>query len=372
MLQKSNNVFSADGLPLLIGSLPLNRHQQALDLIFSYTPEIPLWPQLPRNPYEHMMPQFAEGVPCIIEESLNKPEGRIYFDDDSTDFADNMLAFYEEYMAVLENPELLKSSRFQVSRDRAEGLYLLAETMAKKNDSVAVKGQVTGPFTMLTGIKDRTGRAGYFNEGIREMMIKSISMKAAWQTQLLRKSTGRKVLMFIDEPALAGLGSSAFISVTPSEIKEMINEVTEAIHLADGLAAVHVCANTEWETLLTSEIDIISFDAYGFFDKFSPLKQQIDAYLNRGGIIAWGGIPTGKAEDIETETSDSLTALWEKQAKALTGSERSIESLLRQTLITPSCGTGSLKPELAEKVVRLTREVSDNLRTKYLSDLCIS
>jgi len=362
----TNIKFSADGLPMLVGSLPLTDLVQALDWVFSTTPEIPLWPQLPANPYERMMPQFAEGIPCITEEDLTDPEGRIFFDISSPAFEENMLAFYEEYMLVLEDPDQLMQSRFQVSETRAQGLYAFLKTIAEKQNIIALKGQVTGPFTMLTGIKDKEGRAGYFADTIREMVIKGIAMKAAWQTRLLSGIKNKQVLMTIDEPALAGLGSSAFISVTTSEIQEMINEVADAIHQQDGLAGIHVCANTDWELLLESKIDVLSFDAYSFFDKFVPQKEQINKYLDRGSIIAWGGVPTGKAEDIEKETGDSLTALWESQARLLTGPGRNEADLLRQTFITPSCGTGSLTPELAAKVLALTKSVSDNLRNKFL------
>jgi methionine synthase II (cobalamin-independent) len=366
MTMTATGNFSADGLPVLIGSLPLADHREALDWIFAATPEIPLWPQLPSNPYEQMMPQFAEGIPCITEEDLTEPEGRILFDTSGPDFAENMLAFFEEYMAVLEDPAALMNSRFQVSRDRAEGLYQFAETLGSRDHLVAVKGQVTGPFTMLTGIKDREGRAGYFDDTIREMVIKGIAMKAAWQTRLLADKTDKQVIMFIDEPALAGLGSSAFISVTAAEIQEMINEAADAVHQQGGLAGIHVCANTDWELLLESQIDVISFDAYSFFDKFAPLRDKINSYLDRGSIIAWGGVPTGRADHIEKESSDSLTALWESQAEQLVGPNRDKAALLRQTFITPSCGTGSLKPELARKVLELTRAVSVNLRARYL------
>ncbi len=366
MTYTTNSLFSADGLPMLVGSLPIADLSLAFEWIFDTTPEIPLWPQLPITPYEQMMPQFAEGIPCIAEEDLTNPEGRILFDSTGSDFEEQMLAFFEEYMVVLEDPDQLMQSRFQVSQARAAGLFAYAEAIADKQHIVALKGQVTGPFTMLTGIKDREGRAGYFDDTIREMVIKGIAMKAGWQTRFLQANSEKQVIMSIDEPALAGLGSSAFISVTAAEIQEMINEVADAIHQAGGLAGIHVCANTDWELLLESEIDLISFDAYSFFDKFVPLKDKIHAYLDRGSIIAWGGIPTGRAEDIVKETSNSLTALWEEQAEQLVTPQRDKAALLRQTLITPSCGTGSLTPELAQKVLSLTKAVSDNLRASHL------
>jgi len=357
--------FSANGLPVLIGSLPMDSHQQALDWIFEATPEVPLWPQLPSDPREQMLPQFAEGIPCIREEDPDKATGRIYFDTTYDSFADEMLAFYEDYLKASESPEELEGSRFTTSSARAAGLYALAQRLGSVEGLQAVKGQVTGPFTMLTGIKDQNGRAGYFDETIREMIIKGIALKAAWQSTFLGKS-GKPVLLFIDEPALAGLGSSAFISVTADEIQQMINEVAEAIHTTRGLAGIHVCANTDWGLLLDSKIDILSFDAYGFFDRIAPLKNEVNAYLDRGGIIAWGGVPTSREEDIQKETTDSLVALWNSQMDSLTGPGRSKVDILRQTIITPSCGTGSLPPELARKVLTLTREVSAELRKNLL------
>ena len=366
--------FAADGLPVLIGSVPLIDYKKALEWIFATTPEIPLWPQLPHNPLERMMPQFAEGIPCIVEENIVDPEGRILFDITHAGFEEEMLAFYEEYLMAMEDPAVLASSRFQVSRERATGLYLFLEALADHADRLkAVKGQVTGPFTMLTGIKDREGRAGYFDETIRDMVIKGISMKAAWQTRLLAARMEEiagdgagPVLMFIDEPALAGLGSSAFIGVTDGEIQTMIDEVADAVHSAGGLVGIHVCANTNWSVLLGSAIDIISFDAFGYFDKMAALKPEVGNFFGRGGILAWGGVPTSREEEIDGQSTDSLAALFNRQMQSFVTADMDMKSLLRQTLITPSCGTGSLSRQAAEKVLSLTRSTADCLRAQYL------
>jgi len=366
MTTEAHGRFSANGLPVLIGSVPLQDHGEALDWIFGATPEIPLWPQLPHNPFEQMMPQFAQGLPCISEENLEDPEGRILFDITRPGFEDEMLAFYEDYLRVSEDQSLLPGSRFQVSRKRAAGLYLFAEALGQCQELAAVKGQITGPFTMLTGIKDRAGRAGYFDDTIRDMVIKGIAMQAAWQSLFLTQAAGKKVLLFIDEPALAGLGSSAFIGVTAAEIQEMINEVSTAIHRAGALAGIHVCANTEWSTLLSSEIDILSFDAHGFFDKLAAQRTEVSSFFDRGGILAWGGIPTASEEMILNEDSSSLTELYKRQMRDFVSPERDMAALLRQSLITPSCGTGSLSPKVAQRVLELTQATSRALREQYL------
>lgn len=358
MTQKS---FTANGLPTLIGSIPLDSHDQALDWILDHTPEIPLWPQLPGLAQEGMLVQFLEGFPGLESED----GGKTYFNTANEEFANETLAFFEEYLAVSEDPALLAQSRFQVSKERAAGLYCLAERL-KENKSIAVKGQITGPFTLLTGVTDQEQRATYYDPTLREIIHKGLAMKAAWQVQFLKKINDN-VILFMDEPALASLGSSAFISISKESLAEDQTEIISAIKEAGGMAGVHVCANTDWPLLLSLDYDIINFDAYGFFDRFASYKKEVHAFLKRGGIVAWGIVPTGKEEDVLKETSETLTARWKEQAKELCSDGWDYASILRQSLITPSCGTGSLSPEAAKKVLEMTRDISAALRQEYLS-----
>jgi methionine synthase II (cobalamin-independent) len=352
--------FKPLGRPVLIGSLPVADHHEALDLILESTAEIPLWPQLPASPHEGMLNQFVEGLPCVTEDG-----DRTYFDINIPGFEEKQLQFYEDYLLVSEDPSTLLASRFKLSKERVSGLYHLAEVARTQQNFAGLKGQITGPFTLLSGLKDTNDRLGYYDPTIRDMVVKDVAVKAAWQVQFLKQATDLPVLLFIDEPALAGLGSSAFISISVDDISQDLAEVTDSIHNAGGLAGVHVCANTDWALLLTSAIDIISFDAYNFFDRFITCKNEIINFLNKGGIIAWGVIPTGEKEDILKETAESLTALWEKQAAMLTTAEWDVAKLLSRTLITPSCGTGSLTVDLAKRVLHLTRDVANTLRQKY-------
>lgn len=358
---KITSSFKAAGLALLIGSLPVTDYQEALALIFEHTPDIPLWPQLPSNAAESMLNQFIEGFPGIVEEN-----NKTFFNIHTDTFAAAHLAFFEQYMAVCESPETMLNSSFVVSKNRARGLYLLKEAVAGKNNLQAVKGQITGPFTLLTGLKDDKQQDAYYDATIREVGVKGVAMRAGWQTKFLQQ-TGLPVVIFIDEPALAGLGSSSYITISLDDIRQDLSEVVDAIHQNGGLAGIHVCANTDWDFLLSLNIDILSFDSYGFFDRLIVSKDRLLAFLERGGIMAWGIVPTAAHEHILAETPETLVARWQQQAAMLTDDKHSLADLLSQSLITPSCGTGSLSTELARRVLWLTGEVSKILRKDILS-----
>jgi len=351
--------FQANSLPVLIGSLPLSDHEEAIKLVFENTPEIPLWVQLPVYKEEGMLEQFLPGMPGLTIE-----KDRVFIDTDVENFDNDLIKFYEDYMAVVEGSIDLNNSGFVLKKDTARGFFVLMEYLkAINNQPTAVKGQITGPLTFGTGVHDRNGKAIFYDERIRDAAVKLLALKAKWQVKRLSKF-GRPVLIFFDEPALAGFGSSAFISISRDEVTKCFEEVIEAVHSEGGLAGIHVCANADWSIVFESSADIVSFDAYSFFDRFILYPEHIKKFIESGKILAWGIIPTLRAEDIEKETADSLVAQWENKARQVEGLGIDMAIIQTQSLITPSCGTGSLSLDLAQKVLRLTKDVSGRLRSK--------
>ncbi len=348
----------ADCLPVLIGSIPYQDHQEATDLVLGSTPEIPLWVQLPTYRDEGMMAQFLPGLPGYRREG-----DKDYVNTSGEDFEQELLAFYEEYMAVTEGGRSLGETRFKLESDRAEGFYTLVRTLEAHNPSLSgVKGQITGPITFATGVKDQDQKALFFDDQLRDAAIKLLALKAGWQVEQLARFDV-PVILFLDEPALAGFGSSEFISISKQDVLSSFAEITEQVHTRGGLAGVHVCANADWSLVLDSDADILSFDAYSYFDKLLLYSDELRRFLDAGKILAWGMVPTMEPEDIDKESVESLASqFWSKFEALRKQSGLDGEQLMRQSLITPSCGTGSLSREHAEKVLRLNRGLADRIR----------
>lgn len=349
--------FRPWGLPALIGSLPLTDHAEACQLVFEHTPQIPLWIQLPVHKEEGMVAQFMDGMPglCTVGD-------RAYIDTDQDEFDRDILKFYEDYMAVVEGNTDLSASRFVLREDTARGFFTFVESLKHLSTlPVAVKGQITGPFTFCTGISDQNKKAIIYEEQVKDAAVKLLALKARWQAQQL-SHIGCPVIIFFDEPALAGFGSSEFISISRDGIVQSFDEVIASVHAAGGLAGVHVCANTDWSLVLDSAADIVSFDAYSYFDRFILYSDGIKAFLAAGKIIAWGMVPTLNVDELENATTESLVDQWKQKAAQVEKLGIDSEKLLSQSLITPSCGAGSLSIDLAIKVLKLTREVSQQLR----------
>ena len=351
--------FEPNGLPVFIGSLPLAEHQEAFKLVLEYTPEIPLWNQLPVHKEEGMIAQFVSGLPGLCSD-----EDREYIDTAGDDFDSELIEFYEDYMAVVEEKADLSDSRFVLDEGRSNGFFIFIEDLKRRSaPPVAVKGQITGPFTFCTAISDQNKKAIIYDEQMNDAAVKLLALKSRWQARKLSQF-GCPVIIFIDEPALAGFGSSEFITISRDEIAQSLEEVIAAVHAEGGLAGVHICANTDWSLVLDSSADIVSFDAYSYFDRFMLYSAKIKEFLDAGRIIAWGMVPTLKADKLDFETTESLINQWKEKAGQIERLGIESDQLISQSLITPSCGAGSLSIKKAIKVLRLTQEVSQGIRQR--------
>ena len=352
-----NDKFQPDLRPALIGSLPMKDHAAATRLVFDYVPEIPLWVQLPVYKEEGMVAQFLTGFPGVRHKG-----DKTYIDTGDVAFETEVVDFYEEYLAVAENESLLADSRFALGENTARGFFeFLKQAPTRAEQLFAAKGQITGPFTFATSVVDAADRAVFYDDQLRDIAVKLIAMKARWQARRLAE-LGKPVVIFFDEPGLTAFGSSAFISISREAVMDCFNEVFAAVHAEGALAGVHVCANAEWSIILDSEADIVSFDAYSFFDKFILYADSLRSFLKRGNILAWGIVPTSDPEKIHGESIDALFDRWTKQADRIEqlGVDRTV--IRAQSLITPSCGTGSLDLDSARRVLELTAGLSRRLR----------
>ncbi|MBT8339890.1 MAG: hypothetical protein HKP58_04720 [Desulfatitalea sp.] len=343
--------------PMLIGSQPLKDHDAAMHLVLTHVPEIPNWVQLPVYPQEGMVAQFVGGMP-----GLTQREGRAFVDTAAPTFNDQLVAFFEAYLAQTDLGGEVEKSRFGLTPECARGFFTLIKALAVPSDGrFAVKGQITGPITFCTSLTDQDRRAVFYDDTVRDAGVKLLALKAAWQARRLDRF-GLPVIIFVDEPALAGFGSSEMISISREDIAACLQEVATAIHGQGALVGVHVCANTDWSLLLDGGVDIVNFDAHGYFDKFLLYVDQIKSFLQSGGCLAWGMVPTLQPDQVAAETVESLWERWQSYLQQMTRLGLDEAQIKRQSFITPSCGTGSLPPELSERVLVLTEALSRKIR----------
>ena len=364
-MQRGNTTpptFEPCCLATTIGSLPHKDVERGTELMFTSTPKIPSWVQFPRLAFhENMMVQFTEGMPALVQD-----DDRIYFDTQTTDYTDQLTLFYERYLQVIETGNSDALEHFSISTKYSAGFKSFIQYLTKSADSaIMLKGQVTGPFTQAINLLDENGRCAYYDETLRDVVKKTVAMKALWQiTQLSRFQ--KPLIIFLDEPSLLGFGSQTFITVSEEDIISDVNEVVSLIHAHGALAGVHCEEDTDWSLLMATDLDILDFDAYDHLQAMTLYPADLESFFKRGGTLGWGIVPTLDAEAAATETVDSLLERFEAGLDRFEEKGFQRSELLAKALITPSCGAGGVLTEpLAERVLEILPEFSKRLRERY-------
>ena len=336
-----------------IGSYPHNNVDDACDLILKTLPEIPCWPQLPeRDMNEEMLVQYTEGLPFLKIDPVKKS---VYIDmpEDNTD---KLEEFYNNYMS--EDPGL-----FALSDSHALGFSNMTRLLKEKKPEGlrAIKGQIVGPITLAGSLKDPEQIAMLHNPVLFDVIVKLLAMKACWQLDQYA-AFGLPRIIFLDEPYLSSYGS-AFASLKKEQIVESLNEIFLAIHNRESLSGIHCCGNTDWTMLMETQVDIINFDAFGYMDTMLIYKKEVRTFLERGGIMAWGIVPT--TDSIKDVTIGDLMDKMTSAVDRLVDSGIDQKLIIENSLITPSCGTGTMPLDEAEKAMTLTHELTVKLKDKY-------
>jgi len=336
------------GYATAVGSLPHADPVEACRLVKTFLPQIPAWPQLPKRSFlENMYTQFSEGYPGVVIE-----DERIYVDR-SKDLNQSLEQLYASYMEG-------EVEKYAVGPEYAAGLYAFLEADIGK--PLAVKGQLTGPVSLGLSLTDHERRSTIYDDTLCDALAKHLRLKAAWQERELRRVSPNTII-FVDEPYLASLGS-AFVSIAPEKVVELLEEVYSGL---EGLKGVHCCGNTDWSLLLRTSLDILNFDAYNYGYTIALYPDEVKAFLKRGGVIAWGIVPSDE-QALKGETAISLIERLEEGIAALDRKGISFRLLTERCLLTPSCGLGPISEEASVWALELLAEVSQKLRKRYVKE----
>lgn len=340
--RESDFHFMATG----IGSVPSVDIDRICKDILDHFPEIPFWPQFVKRTYlEDMTIQFSEGLPFL---EINTERRAPILSSGNTE--SELAVFYDRFFAE-------KIDHFAMSTDYAPGLHTLVSSIQESPDRYGayVKGQTVGPITFAAAIRDHEGKALLYNPDFVDAMSKGLAIKALWQVRELSKS-GKQPIVFLDEPSLSGFGS-AFTPIQRHEVINLLREIMDYLReRSNPLLGIHCCGNTDWSMIIEAGPDIVSFDAFTYMNHFLLYRNEISRFLQGGGTIAWGIVPTGEytpmvsAEGLFSKLKEGLDRLdrW--------GLDR--EVVKRHSILTPACGMGNMEQAAADRVLDLLSGLS--------------
>lgn len=326
-----------------MGILPHTDPDRALKLALSL--DIPFWPQLPRYSFrEDMYAQACDGLPGFTVDEKRKT---VIFDYDV------FLAQLEEFSLYMDDPAYFG---FRENSSAVFDKFLQLDL----SNYWAIRGQMIGIISFGTKILDKNNKPVIFDENVKEVLKHAFSMKVNWQTAKLLEKNPR-AFVWVDDPGLPliFMGTSGYVE---NQARADMHDFLEKIK---GIKGVHLCGNPEWDFLLYSGLDILSLDAFSCGETVVHYSSLLK-FLNRGGIISWGIVPT-QTETFSLTDEDKLfnylDVLWDKLA--VRGLNK--KNIASQSLLAPAtcCLVNPDKEVTVERTFEVLTNLSRRFREKY-------
>lgn len=321
-----------------VGSLPHVAAEPALALVREVAPEVPWWPQLPlRDARESMIASGLAALSAV----------------DGVSIAPTTVCVRAPLSRVVEALE-------QGAPDAPVRAAAAFEPFLKSQwpGALVVKGQQTGPLTLLRCVRVVEGgipRALHDRERaeLREAVVASVTRHAAWQARRLR-ALGAAIVV-VDEPMLP----AALRDWSPIDAFGALQPVLDAIRAGGALAGLHCCDALPLDVLSGARPDLISFDV----NCGAPLESvcadsRMRAFLESGGAVAWGVVPTTRAQ----RDAEVVAARWLSAVRVL-GDPIAIVS---RSLFTAACGFGLSDESGARRALADVAAVSATIQRTVL------
>ncbi len=324
--------------------MPHRDVDRAIELALSM--DVPFWPQLPLfSYYEDMYVQASEHFPGIV---LDTEKRTLRFSVNR--FIDEL----EETMAHFDEPQYFDiSDTYSVVYKRFLELDLSARP--------AIRGQLEGPISLGFNVVDQDDRPILFNDTVRPFMLEFMAKRVNVQLNRL-KERNPNAFMYVDEPGLQFVfsGMAGYGDRAARADMEMFFSMIERPR------GVHLCGNPDWDFLLGMDIDILSLDVYTNGEVFVCYGSSIRKFLDRGGVLVWGIVPTNfepfAKESMET-VRENLEGIWQSLGK----SGIDLEFLFSRSMLSPAtcCLVNPDGEKTVEEAFKMTQDLSLRLRTKY-------
>lgn len=298
-----------------VGSLPHTDADAAVRFV-TETSDIPYLPQLPlRHPQESMLVQWGDGLLGAGSRDIGLAAG--------------------------------------APPGPREEAFVGAAAMLGTITGDTVKTQVTGPITLAAALRTGGVTSPHLIETVTEQLETRIDEHLAWIRAASRVS---KVIMVIDEPALAALGSEA--PIPPTAAKALMHLV-EVFDVEIGL---HCCGDTDWGAIARLGFDWLSWDVGALGGGFQRGVDSIAEALGAGSRVMWGIVPTARGPLPETNV---LLGRYGTAVANLVVAGAPFEALKARALFTPACGLAGLSVEDAHAVAGALRVVVEEVESGW-------
>jgi hypothetical protein len=223
-----------------------------------------------------------------------------------------------------------------------------------------VKAELMGPVSLALQLTDEQEQPLAYDPPLREALVQHVALRAAWMHDLIG-SAGASALICLDEPFLDALGS-AFCPLDWEEGGDLLARALEDMPGPKGLCTAGA---PNWPALVELPVDLLIFDAYEQGAGIVQAASSVAGFLERGGALGWGVVPTEPAALGQERAETLAQRLFSTVEYLAAAGGLAPEQIGAQSVVSTSGGLAHLPPALAEQAMDLCAEVATITRAMF-------
>jgi methionine synthase II (cobalamin-independent) len=240
------------------------------------------------------------------------------------------------------------------SNDAYVGLRAFVNAVADRTGPIKVS--LTGPVTLGIALH----AAGVAPELAFRISTTAVRQRARALVQYVAMRVPQsQVVAFLDEPAM---GSAMFpeFPLLPLDAVDLVSGALAALEPL-AITGLHCCGTADWRLLMQAGPQILSLPTDGGIESASG---ALAAFLERGGWVAWGAVPTDRPIGTTVERLwRMLSLLW---CTLVTEGGCDPVALRTQAMITPACGMWRHGIPQAQQVLQFTNRLAERLHDQAI------
>lgn len=317
-----------------------------------------------KNPFLPFLPKIVEDDD-IVKRTFSAIPGvkfngkKIYLKIGSSEYKQSLEKLdkaYNKASKVTLEPYAIESPFFEKFLD-----------LIKKFQSPNATINLLGPFTISQMLMNAAEEQVLADKSFRKLFIQAVAVKALWAIEKIKEVSPKTVpIIVLEEPLYGQFGmiKRANEEVTPELVTSVFAKVIERIKQAGALVAIHCKDKCDWKIPINAGVDIISFDAYNNPNNLCIIPENIEEFINRGGVINWAVVPVMTEALVKSLNLDFVTNRLVGSLEGLVIAGVPRELVYKSAVVSVQGDTEHLPLIFAEKALILSSQLSKKIPIK--------
>lgn len=227
---------------------------------------------------------------------------------------------------------------------------------------------ILGPFTVSQILRTGAKEQALVDKNYKKLFTQAVCVKGFWAICKIKEYCPDTIpIIILEEPMFNQFGmlKREDEDVTAENVTKMFEIVVSKLKSAGAMVGIQCMDKCDWSIPIKSGVDLISYDAYNNPNNLCIYSEIVTSFLQKGGLINWGIVPTVSETFIKGLTVEYLYNRLMSTMNGVALAGVPINLLQNSALVSLNGSTSHLPVFFAEKAIIMVAQLAGRLSTSF-------